>query len=183
MKREMSYQTVDLSGVCDRNSLHDRLQESLTLPSWYGRNLDALYDALTDAPGPIHICFTAWKGMEEADPAYFKMFRSVLQAIRAELPGSSFLFSEEDSAEGQRKKRKKGKVQRPAAAGAKMIPFSARDSRPVNLQIFSLFPAQVFERRRQWERKEHLSLQIYMAAMMNASNSWIKWPSTRRMIH
>ena len=66
----MSYQTVDLSGVCDRNSLHDRLQESLTLPSWYGRNLDALYDALTDAPGPIHICFTAWKGMEEADPAH-----------------------------------------------------------------------------------------------------------------
>ena len=100
MKREMSYQTVDLSGVCDRNSLHDRLQESLTLPSWYGRNLDALYDALTDAPGPIHICFTAWKEMEEADPAYFKMFRSVLQAIRAELPGSSFLFSEEDSADG-----------------------------------------------------------------------------------
>ena len=100
MKREMSYQTVDLSGVCDRNSLHDRLQESLTLPSWYGRNLDALYDALTDAPGPIHICFTARKGMEEADPAYFKMFRSVLQAIRAELPGSSFLFSEEDSADG-----------------------------------------------------------------------------------
>ena len=83
MKREMSYQTVDLSGVCDRNSLHDRLQESLTLPSWYGRNLDALYDALTDAPGPIHICFTAWKEMEEA-----------------ELPGSSFLFSEEDSADG-----------------------------------------------------------------------------------
>ena len=100
MKREMSYQTVDLSGVCDRNSLHDRLQESLTLPSWYGRNLDALYDALTDAPGPIHICFTAWKGMEEADPAYFKMFRSVIQAIGAELPGSSFLFSEEDSADG-----------------------------------------------------------------------------------
>ena len=96
----MSYQTVDLSGVCDRNSLHDRLQESLTLPSWYGRNLDALYDALTDAPGPIHICFTAWKEMEETDPAYFKMFRSVLQAIRAELPGSSFLFSEEDSADG-----------------------------------------------------------------------------------
>ena len=28
------------------------------------------------------------------------MFRSVLQAIRAELPGSSFLFSEEDSADG-----------------------------------------------------------------------------------
>ena len=99
MKREMSYQTVDLSGVCDRNSLHDRLQESLTLPSWYGRNLDALYDALTDAPGPIHICFTAWKGMEEADPAYFKMFRSVLQAIRAELPGSSFLFSDKESAD------------------------------------------------------------------------------------
>ena len=99
MKREMSYQTVDLSGVCDRNSLHDRLQESLTLPSWYGRNLDALYDALTDAPGPIHICFTAWKGMEEADPAYFKMFRSVLQAIRAELPGSSFIFSEKESAD------------------------------------------------------------------------------------
>lgn len=94
MKREMHYQTVDLSGVCDRKSLHDRLRDSLTLPAWYGRNLDALYDVLTDSSSPIYVCFTAWEELEKTDPSYFRKFRSVLQAVEAELPGSSFLFAE-----------------------------------------------------------------------------------------
>lgn len=98
MKREMHYQTVDLSGVNDRKSLHERLQESLILPSWYGRNLDALYDALTDSSAPIYVSFAGWKELEEADPAYFKIFRSVLSAVETELPGSSFIFEEEEDA-------------------------------------------------------------------------------------
>ena len=39
---------IDLTGIGNRADLHDRLQEALPLPVWYGRNLDALYDALTE---------------------------------------------------------------------------------------------------------------------------------------
>lgn len=31
-----------------REQLHDMLQRELELPEWYGRNLDALYDCLTE---------------------------------------------------------------------------------------------------------------------------------------
>jgi len=39
---------LDLSGFLDREQLHAYLQEKLGLPAYYGRNLDALYDCLTD---------------------------------------------------------------------------------------------------------------------------------------
>ena len=44
MNREYN---IDLRGVCSREELHDRIEEELPVPGWYGRNLDALYDILT----------------------------------------------------------------------------------------------------------------------------------------
>ncbi|MCI9336452.1 MAG: barstar family protein [Lachnospiraceae bacterium] len=40
---------LDGAQIYDRGRLHDILASSLELPEWYGRNLDALYDCLTDA--------------------------------------------------------------------------------------------------------------------------------------
>lgn len=42
--------TIELDGnaVLDREALHDTF--GAVLPEWYGRNLDALYDCLTDLP-------------------------------------------------------------------------------------------------------------------------------------
>ena len=34
--------------VPDWDALYDQLESQLSLPSWFGRNLDALYDCLTD---------------------------------------------------------------------------------------------------------------------------------------
>jgi len=39
---------LDLNGCDTREEAHLYLQEQLNLPSWYGRNLDALHDCLTD---------------------------------------------------------------------------------------------------------------------------------------
>ena len=41
---------IELDGraMTDRPAAHSHLAERLELPSWYGRNLDALYDVLTD---------------------------------------------------------------------------------------------------------------------------------------
>ena len=39
---------LDGREITGRADLHRRLQEGLRLPWWYGRNLDALFDCLTD---------------------------------------------------------------------------------------------------------------------------------------
>lgn len=39
---------LDGEMIKDREMLHDTLADTLDLPDWYGRNLDALYDCLTD---------------------------------------------------------------------------------------------------------------------------------------
>ena len=54
----MAEYKIDLSRVTDVTSLHEQLMESLPLPAWYGRNLDALYDALTDLSGEVLIRVT-----------------------------------------------------------------------------------------------------------------------------
>ena len=39
---------LDGEKITNRQTLHDILSSSLGLPEWYGRNLDALYDCLTE---------------------------------------------------------------------------------------------------------------------------------------
>lgn len=99
MDKEMHYHTADLSGVRDRAALHRRLEKALGLPSWYGRNLDALYDVLTDGFAPLQIRFTEWEELQEGDPVYFDRFRTVLSDAEKELPGSSFVFAGGDPEE------------------------------------------------------------------------------------
>ena len=40
----------ELDGACmrERAAAHDYLQETLGFPEWYGKNLDALFDLLTE---------------------------------------------------------------------------------------------------------------------------------------
>ncbi len=39
---------IDLTGVCDPAGFHKRVREILPVPDWYGDNLDALHDILTE---------------------------------------------------------------------------------------------------------------------------------------
>lgn len=39
---------LDGEMIRDKEALHDTLAETLDFPDWYGRNLDALHDCLTD---------------------------------------------------------------------------------------------------------------------------------------
>ena len=50
--------TVQLDGtlMTTREELHDHLAEQLRLPEHYGRNLDALFDLLTEISEPVTIC-------------------------------------------------------------------------------------------------------------------------------
>lgn len=44
----MRHIVLDGASVRSRDGLHEMLAARLPLPAWYGRNLDALYDCLTD---------------------------------------------------------------------------------------------------------------------------------------
>lgn len=46
---------LDGSLMTDRSAAHDHLQERLSLPEYYGRNLDALFDLLTSLPEATEI--------------------------------------------------------------------------------------------------------------------------------
>lgn len=36
-------------------AVHDRFAQALALPEWYGRNLDALFDCLTERQEPVSV--------------------------------------------------------------------------------------------------------------------------------
>lgn len=57
---------LDGALVNDRASLHDMLQERLNLPGYYGRNLDALFDLLTERGETTEITVKNWQLLETA---------------------------------------------------------------------------------------------------------------------
>lgn len=85
---------VDLTGVSDKASLHQRLREGLPLPSWYGNNLDALYDALTEMPVPARIHFSAREKAARHLTSYMKGLVRVLADAEKDNPGLSIIFEE-----------------------------------------------------------------------------------------
>lgn len=46
---------IDCTQMTDRDTLHTYLKETLNLPAYYGRNLDALFDCLTEVNQPTRL--------------------------------------------------------------------------------------------------------------------------------
>ena len=63
---------VELNGsvLHTKDALHDRLADALQLPAYYGRNLDALYDLLTERNVPLEIVFAYSEDMKKMMGAY-----------------------------------------------------------------------------------------------------------------
>lgn len=70
---------LDGKKIENREMLHDLLIDSLGLPEWYGRNLDALYDCLTDVSEEMEIQFLHTGEMEERLGSYAV---SLMKAVR-----------------------------------------------------------------------------------------------------
>jgi RNAse (barnase) inhibitor barstar len=68
--------------VTSRAEALDAIGAALSFPSWYGRNLDALYDCLTDLswqPNGEHVLIWAGHGdLEAADPDAYRAILAVL---------------------------------------------------------------------------------------------------------
>lgn len=82
--------TVKLDGslMTDRNELHDYLKLQLELPEYYGKNLDALYDLLTERLIPVKIEFL---NFNEAEISLGNYARSLADTLRDAAEDNPFL--------------------------------------------------------------------------------------------
>ena len=58
--------TIDCAGITDKTGFHNAVAEALEFPSWYGKNLDALHDCMTEVFTDTQVQFENWNLLEEA---------------------------------------------------------------------------------------------------------------------
>ncbi|MFJ9177185.1 barstar family protein [Streptomyces sp. NPDC102360] len=87
----MGVRRLDLQGVVDKGGFMERCAAALELPSWFGRNWDALADALGDpaqlpeAPEgeALAVVVTGWAGFEARQPEQWEIAREVFAQASA----------------------------------------------------------------------------------------------------
>ena len=52
---------LDCRQMTDKQAAHAYLKQTLSLPDYYGNNLDALYDVLTEWAEPAELVLTHWR--------------------------------------------------------------------------------------------------------------------------
>ena len=91
---------VTLSGnqMTSKETMHPYLSKKLQLPSYYGNNLDALFDCLCEIATPLHITVTYTERLLLQTGSYGEAFLRVLQNASEEnemLQLSLFALSKE----------------------------------------------------------------------------------------
>ncbi len=80
---EEIFYTVDFKDVHTYFDVHDRLFEGLDLPNYYGANLDALWDCLTDDIGDIiHIDLKNYDDFEKMHKVYAEKVLHIFQKYK-----------------------------------------------------------------------------------------------------
>ena len=71
--------TLNGRGIESREALHAALAEGLCFPEWYGGNLDAMFDCLTDIGEDTTIRVLEPEALEETLGAYGELWLRVLR--------------------------------------------------------------------------------------------------------
>ena len=75
---------IDCAEITDRRQLHELLAQKLEFPEWYGHNLDALYDCLTELGEHTKLILSGWKTLQEHLGEYAVKFVVVLHQASEE---------------------------------------------------------------------------------------------------
>lgn len=82
--------------IADLDALHTALAEGLGFPAWYGRNLDALYDVLTEPTEPTSLTIYGWDALADALGEKAGPLRRVLEDAGLENPSLTVLLLSDD---------------------------------------------------------------------------------------
>lgn len=85
---------LDGGSVGSRETLHQTLAALLRLPDWYGGNLDALHDCLTDITVPTELVIRSGAALEAVLGGYAAALRQVLADCMAENEAFSVVWEE-----------------------------------------------------------------------------------------
>lgn len=77
---------LNCAEIRTRAELHDALSAILPLPEWYGRNLDALHDCLTEPVGDLRLTVRDPELLRERLGDYGERFFLVLRDCAAQNP-------------------------------------------------------------------------------------------------
>ena len=72
--------TIDCTGMQSKEQLHRAFASALSFPAWYGNNLDALHDCLTNVCEPTRISLPGFRELG----SFALGFRLVLEDAEAE---------------------------------------------------------------------------------------------------
>ena len=90
----MRHLILSCRGIADRDGLHRALRETLSLPDYYGNNLDALMDCLTDPMEPTCLILRDMPALQTALGDYADRLQSVLHAAALENPNLVILIEQ-----------------------------------------------------------------------------------------
>lgn len=88
---------IDGGMMTDREAAHDYLALRLALPDHYGRNLDALFDALTERSEPTRLVVYRRREMEAALGDYGGSLLEALRDAARDNPSLQVLCDGEDT--------------------------------------------------------------------------------------
>ena len=74
----MEEKVIDCNCICTKEDLHRIFREALSFPDWYGNNLDALHDCLTEISGKVRLL--DWETAEARLGAYGARAKKVIAA-------------------------------------------------------------------------------------------------------
>lgn len=74
----MEEKIIDCTKIHTKEDLHRVFQERLSFPEWYGNNLDALYDCLTEISGKVRLL--DWETAENRLGSYGKKAKKAITA-------------------------------------------------------------------------------------------------------
>ena len=77
----MTYVFLDGDAIRSNADLHTAFESALSLPDWYGGNLDALHDVLTERSDPVGIVIVHEEHLREAlgrrAAGFFRLLRDL----------------------------------------------------------------------------------------------------------
>ena len=81
----------------DKKTAHTYLAEKLSLPPYYGRNLDALYDVLSaETDAPVCLVIRRREELEGSLGRYGKLLLEVMQDAAQENPYLQVIYGEDE---------------------------------------------------------------------------------------
>lgn len=80
------WRIVSFTGGTSARDVCERINRAAGFPDWFGRNLDALHEGLTDLTGPTALVWQGWQDTAVQDPTFWAKLLGMIRDIAGDHP-------------------------------------------------------------------------------------------------